>query len=654
MAFESLCKRVTEEGDGSKILQACALAGIKATDACSTLRGLQALQRVKGNGVQRETLLMDKLLPVALTNPSMKWEDHFSLAACLIRAAGSDPDPTPITVIRKPFRPVVPLTFPSTPVPPAAGIEDLARNPVASKRVCGDWEADVWFVSAAGRAFVSFWHDSHPQGMQCVDLGKEESLTAILFFGLQAATSRIEDMVERMDIAMNMSTQLPLSASEKQSSLSQVLRELRSENEDAGEALQFLSRALETFADGFQIIVELAWARAEDVRLASDDAVETTPSQNALAVASTARHEFIQRLRALTRVVKEWQQDNYTSMVFDSKLLACAKDALKHFELLNVCAGSVPSLASDQTWMQGWIAAFNTTLVQVQSPFRGTQVTSLLSDNHTASVSPLEMSASNWKEVEDALQTFPVTGGAGIAFRMHNHVLLPLNAAGRVEDKWVGGRVEKGETWQEAAWREFDEETFVRADMWVDSFSKTREGNKRFTQHGNNVGTWKSFSEMSVGTTQVAVSNGIRLERMKTSEVYAHKRMSTRDVWQQAFDSAPPEARAACLASLRIICESADGGRKSYTTLALDVEPLLPYGRTASIQIVPKRFRQHAQHMYSCASPDFADMFGQEPLVLDLQAMREWEQSGFEWVEETSIRTKRLSKCMQAIKASFK
>lgn len=640
MAFETLRQQL--ETDGDALVAKCAMTGITVEDLSFTIEGLQALQRVRGNGNVRETLLADSLLPVALAHSTLKWDDQFMLTSSIIALANSNPKPTPIRLQRNAFRAIVPSSFPSTPVASKADIFRLER--MASARVCGEWKVDPWFQSAAGRAFVHAWDKAHTAAMPCLDLEKEEALAAVLYFGLQNAESLMQDCVETIDAAMDVPLKVSLLPAERHTVTEQVLRELRAPFDDVNAMLAFLPRALEVFADGYELIVEIAWSRAEDLRLASNGAADTEETQTALAIASTARHSFIQSVRTLSKQAEEWKKDTFTSEHVDKRLLEAIQSTMKLFERMNTCAGSVPIPRVSEPWLQGFCDEVAKSVEQMQAPFRGTHVAHA-EHEHVVTVTSLENSASRWMDVETNLKNLPNTSGAGICFRLKNYVLLPLDSRGKVETKWIGGRVEPRESWLDGAWREFDEETFLRSDPWCDHFSRTAESDVRRVKNRDKWVPWKGQCEEGL---LVAVSNGVSLQRNLQCP-YPKMRKHTRDVWAEAFDQAPVEVQSKCLESARIIHESSDQGRKTYRTLVLDLEPLLPMGRVASIHRIPKQFSKYASEIFACSDPSFDDVFQQEPVDLNRNALREWEHSGFLWIKIEDIQSKRLQTCLNKI-----
>ena len=610
---------------------------VTVEDAQIVLDGLVQLQRVMGKGTVRNELLMQTLFPVVVYHPTFKLDDRFALASCMIRAASIDPTPTPISLQRKSFRAVLTPTDPATPVAPAPDVAMLARKGIADARLVEGWETDGWFDSPDGRVFVAFWTATHPQELPAVTLTTEERITALLFFGLQAALNCVQDMVQEQDAALETLGIRDLSPSEQTSSRTNIIKDIRTRYTDAVVTCTFLPKPAENFADGYELMVGECWTWSEHLRLASEETVDVQDIQIGLGVASTVRHEFIQVMRKLRRVAQAWKEDPAVSTSADKSLLDMCSQAMECFEKLNCAAGSLVVPAVSSPSLQGLGLALDAAVSKLRAPFRGTLATcgagtrllggggGSLSD---VSIQRIEGRIQSWKELEAWFATLPPTRGAGIAFLRNGCVLLPVDGRGRVKDKWIGGKVEAGEGWWEAACREVDEETFVRSDPWVHRMSRTSKPDARLLSIEGEEMPWKPMQSCPLGSVLVARSRGVQLER-DVEQPSSVRRMCTRDVLAQAFDSLSESAKRRVVNKLRVAAEVQ--GSKSYRTLLMPVDEWCTQGRMASICAIPETFPKHAKAIETCSAAWFADVFADEPLDVDWASMRNWEEEGFVW-----------------------
>jgi len=636
MAFQTVRDELQDPTRSSFLLEQCGMNQVTARDAEIVLDGLVQLQRVVGKGTLRNELLLHKLFPAVVYHPSFKVDDRLALASCMVRAAATDPTPTPISVQRKSFRPVLTSTEPSTAVPPAPNVSRLARKGIADARVMDGWESDGWFNSPDGQTFVAFWSTTHPKELPALELSPEERITALLFFGLQAALTCLQDMVQEQDAALEGLAIGDLSKSERQSSITNVIQVVRNQYKDAVTACAFVPKPAENFADGFELMIGECWTWSEHLRLASDDAVDVSDIQTALAVASTVRHEFIQIMRKLKRVAKAWTEDPATSTSADKALLDVCAQAMQAFERLNCAAGSLPVPSVPSPSLQGLQIALTQSVSNVQRPFRGTLATcgaalaggadSRLSD---VTMQRVEGRIHNWKDVEVWFATLPASRGAGIAFLWKGCVLLPTDAHGTPKDKWLGGKLEPGETWWQAACREVDEETFVRSDPWVHRLSKTSKPDARLVSVEGEPMPWRSMASCPLGSVLIARSAGLQLER-DVEHPCSVARISTRDLLAQAFDALSDSARRKLVASMRVALEV--NGSKSYRTLVVPMDDWCTQGRLPSLTALPQNFKAHAKSIEICSAACFADVFVDEPLDVDWASMKNWEEEGFAWV----------------------
>jgi hypothetical protein len=224
--------------------------------------------------------------------------------------------------------------------------------------------------------------------------------------------------------------------------------------------------------------------------------------------------------------------------------------------------------------------------------------------------------------------TLPATRGAGIAFLRKGCVLLPVDGRGRVKDKWVGGKVEAGEGWWHAACREVDEETFVRSDPWVHRMSRTSMPDARLLCVEGEEMAWKAMHTCPLGSVLVARSSGVQLER-DVEHPCSLRRMSTRDVLAQAFDSLSESSKRKVVSKMRVAAEVQ--GSKSYRTVLIPLDDWCSQGRVSSICAIPDQFPKHAKAIETCSAACFADVFAEEPLDVDWASMRNWEEEGFVW-----------------------
>ena len=607
------------------------MKGVTAQDADIVLQGLIQLQRVRGRGTMRDELLMDKLFPVAVFHPNLKVDDRFALASCMIRAAAVDPTPTPMSLSRRSFQAVLSEVSPAVPVPPAPGVERLARRGVADARLVDGWETDGWFNSPDGRVFVEFWRSTHPATLPAVELTAEERITALLFFGLQAAVNCLQDMVQEQDAALEAEGAGQLPRAEAAASATNIIKDVRSRFKDAALACRFLPKPAENFADGFQLMLEEVWALSEHLRLGSDEVVDVQDTELSVGIAATARHEFIQVMRRLRRAAEDWMADPAASTRADKTLLDTAEAAMECFERLNFAAGSVPVPSVPSASLQGFQLALRHAVSKLQAPFRGTLANGpRLEGGALSSVTldRVEGRVACWKDLEALLNTLPRTKGAGVAFVLEGRVLLPTEG-GRPKDKWLGGKVEAGETWWDGALREVDEETFVRSDPWVHRASRTTKPDARLLLVEGETLPWKPMRSAPLGSVQVARSGGVQLER-DVEHPCSVSRMSTRDVLRDAFDGLDEDTRRAVVRGMRIALEVQ--GDKSYRTVFLPLDEWRAHGRMRSIARIPEAFAQHARTIELCSASRFADVFAEEPLDVDWNAMRSWEEEGFAWV----------------------
>lgn len=639
MAFQTVREELGNPDRSSFLLASCGMKDVKIDDADLILQGLEQLQRVRGRGTLRNELLMDSLFPVAVFHPTFKLDDRFALASCMIRAAAVDANPTPISLQRKQFQAIVieGNAEPSDSVQPADGVEGLARTPIARARVTG-WEQDVWFYGTDGKQFVQFWTLIHPPSLPVLTLEPDETITAVLFFGLQAVLSCLQDMCQEIDNALDETGVSNLTKDEQKASMKNMLQQIRKEFADAVHAAAFLPRPLENFADGFEIMLQDCWMWSEHLRLASNGAVDVEAFQMSLGSASTARHHFVELVRKLRRAAQAWTLDPAASTTADKTLLDCCTRTMQAFEVLNRFAGSLqlPSVQGES--LRGLEMKLQSTVSSLQRPFRGTLVSSRdaspLSGGSAPSLSSVTMQSvegrvSTWKELENWFHSLSPSKGAGIAFVREDCILLPLDAHGAPKDKWLGGKVEAGEKWWDAVCREVDEETFVRSDPWVHRLSKSQRKDTRCVMVEGEELAWKPMHTCPVGSVMLARSNGVQLER-DVEIPFPLKRMSTRDVLAQAFDELPPSARAKVIKSIRVALEV--NGTKTYRTLFLPTALLESTGRMPSIVQLPQNFKAHAKDIEVCCSPCFADVFVDEAIDVDWKAMLNWEEDGFEWV----------------------
>jgi hypothetical protein len=640
MAFQTVREELENPDRSAFLLASCGMKDVQVQDADLILQGLQQLQRVRGRGTLRNELLMDPLFPVAVFHPTFKLDDRFALASCMIRAAEVDATPTPISLQRRQFQAVLTDKEPSKSVPPAEGVKGLARNSIAEARVTG-WEADVWFFGSEGKQFVQFWTSIHPSTLPILTLETDETITAVLFFGLQGILSCLKDMCEEIDNTLKEKgvKKEDMTEEERKTSLKNILQLIRKEFVDVVNAAAFLPRPLENFADGFEIMLQDCWTWSEHLRLASDGAVDVDEFQLSVGAASTARHEFIQAVRKLRRAAQAWTQDPAASTTADKTLLDCCTLAMQAFERLNRSAGSIEVPGVPNESLRGLQMKLQATVTVLQRPFRGTLVPStagapVLSGGSANQLSSVTMQAVEgrvkcWKELEDWFQSLPPTRGAGIAFLRNDTVLLPLDSHGRPKDKWLGGKVEAGETWWDAACREVDEETFVRSDPWVHRITKSHKGDTRRVLVDGEEMPWKPMKNCPLGSVLMARSNGVQLER-DVEVPFSRARLCTRDVLAQAFDALPPSTQAKVVKSMRVALE--ENGSKSYRTLLLPTALLETTGRMPSVMNIPQAFKAHAKEIEMCCKPCFDDVFADEPLDVDWRAMQNWEEDGFGWI----------------------
>lgn len=627
---------------------------VSVQDAEIILDGLVQLQRVLGRGTLRDELLLAKLFPVVVYHPSFKLDDRFALASCMIRAASVDPTPTPISTQRRAFQAILTPNEPATPVQPAPSVELLARKGIADARVMDGWESDGWFNSPDGRIFVEFWTATHPPQLPAINLTSEERITSLLFFGLQAALNCLQDMIQEQDAALETLGILDLSKAEAQASITNIIKDVRTRYSDAVTSCIFLPKPAENFADGYELMVGECWSWSEHLRVASDDAVDVQALQIGLGVASTVRHEFIQVMRKLRRVAQSWKEDPGLTTSADKALLDMCTQAVQAFERLNCAAGSldVPSVPSVS--LEGLRLALQHAVSKLQSPFRGTLATCgssapVLSGGATTlssvQVQRVEGRIQNWKELERWFSSLSPTRGAGIAFVWKNCVLLPVDVKGQCKDKWLGGKVEAGETWWQAACRETDEETFVRSDPWVHRMSRTSKPDARLLSIEGESMPWKSMSNCPLGSVLIARSGGIQLER-DVEHPSSVARMSTQTVMAHAFDALPDASKRKLISNMRIVRE--ENGPKTYRTLIVPLDDWCSQGRMMSIARIPEQFSKHAKDIEKCSAECFADVFAEEPLSVDWRSMKNWEEDGFAWVPLQSVGP-RIRNVLQAL-----
>ena len=645
MAFQTVREQLENPDRSSFLLQSCGMTDVQVHDANLILQGLQQLQRVRGRGTLRNELLMDSLFPVVVFHPKFKLDDRFALASCMIRAAEVDATPTPISLQRKQFQAVLTDDEPCTAVAPKPGVDGLARTPIAQARVTG-WESDVWFYGLEGKQFVQFWTSIHPTTLPLLSLESDETITAVLFFGLQAVLSCLQDMCQEIDDALDETGVPDLSKEERKASTINVLQQIRKEFTDAVNSAAFLPKPLENFADGFEFMLQDCWMWSEHLRLASDGAIDVESMQVSIGAASTARHQFIQGVRKLRRAAQVWIQDPAASTTADKTLLDCCTRTMQGFEKLNRAAGSinVPTVQSDS--LRGIQMKLAATVGSLQRPFQGSLVSSICSSSvnslaggsspqlSSVTVQAVEGRMNSWKELEQWFQQLSPTRGAGIAFMHNDCVLLPLDGRGNPKDKWLGGKVEAGESWWDAACREVDEETFVRSDPWVHRISASSKADGRYNVVEGENSPWKPMKFCSLGSVLMARSGGVQLER-DVEVPFSLTRMSTRDVMAQAFDALPPATQTKVVKSMRVALET--NGAQSYRTLVLPLGLLHASGRASSIVSIPRAFKAHAKEIEMCCKPCFADVFVEEPIGVDWNAMRNWEEEGFGWIPRNKL-----------------
>lgn len=632
MAFQSLRDTLKIDQREPSLLSSCGMNGLRADDADIILQGLIQLQKLREKGTLRNELLMDPLFPVAVYHPTFKLDDRFALASCMIRLSDTDPTPTPIEHRRRSFRAILSVSPPSEVIPEADGVSKLSRSPIAQARVIG-WEQDLWFLGPEGRRFVKFWKEIHPDSLPVVTLKPDQTITAVLFFGLQASLSCLQDMVEEIDSALEEVGVSTLTPSERSTSITNIIRDIRSSYQDAAFAAAFLPKPLENFADGFELVVQECWMWAEHLRLASNGTVDVDEVQIALGTCSTARHEFIHAVRRLRRASESWTHDPAKTAQSDKMMSDLCGKALDKFILLNRCAASVhvPSVALPS--LDGLRLGLHQSVMKLQQPFAGTVVpTRELSGGGAVqsmvTLTSVEGSIQSWTDLESWLRTLSASKGGGVAFLRHNCVLLPVNR-GIPQDKWIGGKVEPGEDWWTAACRELDEETFVRADPWVHRVKRSSKPDTREVLVDGEPVEWKRGHTWPLGSVLVARSNGVQLER--DVEVPSTTcRMSTRDVLRTAFDSLDVQSRTNLLRSMRVSHELQ--GDKTYRTLLIPLDNWDSVGRMPSIVQIPTAFSKHANDILMCCDASFDDVFADEPLDVNWDAMRNFEEEGFQWV----------------------
>jgi ADP-ribose pyrophosphatase YjhB (NUDIX family) len=634
---------------------------VSPSDAATVIQGLQMLIRIRGNE-RGKIVLSDPLFPIIFSKCNMHIDSVFYIAKCILKKVENEKVLVPIAVKRREFKVLKPTKEPQFIVEPASNVQLLARNPVAKMNVCG-WESDHWFLSPKGAKFIDFWNSTH-EDLPCLSLPKDEQVVAVLFFGLQTILHILEDETEQFHFAFD-------TCKTKEQQL-QVYSQILQEMKDVLEVCEFLPQPLEHFADAYEIQVEKTWEAVEDIYLASNGNYSTEELQYALSTCSFYRSEFIlfaRKIKLLANKLLQWKEKpsfedirtdkkEYLSpfKVLDS-LYYHVNQTYSFFCYLNKSSASLPSLIPLPSEYDGLVNRIYFFKEQLQKPFRGTFIEKEKNADYTVEMIsiPFDLrTMQTWEEVEDyLLATRKQSKGAGIAFLLNKRILLPLSKQNQsIEDKWIGGRVEANESWIDAAWREFDEETFVRSDPWVDEFKTTTQNNfRKVYLDDEKEYKWMQLDELNCKTGTaflVAVENGIQIERhIKCGKDYTKKRMNTRELFTNAFNNLSKEKKYAYLSKFKLLVEKADGGRKTYQTLCLDLEPLLYEKKITSIVKIPITFPLYASQISQCSQACFQDVFVQEKIDLDIEAMNNNEHPGFEWVRFDDDRIIRIKKALK-------
>lgn len=652
MALEILREKILEQGPASPHLT-CAVS-MTVQEASFVLLGLQHLQKIRGQGFAREQLIVDPMFewavakPILSQNPSLTIDDVVAMASCMLREVKSMHArfDTLITIRAQKFTKQEPTFEPQDAVPCAPGIASLARTPVARARVCG-WENDVWFASKAGAEFIDFWNNTHPVTLPCIVLPKDEMVVAVVFFGLQTIVSMLQDMQEDIQNAKFNSSDVALTDAQRKQSNAQVLVNIRNPFQDVVAAAEFLADPLQNFAEGLEIGLLDAWFAAEDLRLASSAIIDTSVLQSHLSQAFTRNRHFLDTVQKLKSAAHAWIRTPAEVANIDEKLVASCTQTLKAFETMNRSVGSLQMPVKPSLDLQGLWTRVQLFVLRLQKPFRGSCVQSLSSAGSALSggasetslhVQTLELTARNWTDVENVLRTFPQSTGAGLALMINDSVLLPLTQMHTLENKWIGGRVESGEHWLDAAFREFDEETFMRSDPWVDTFETCENTGKHrwVVLDGKTQGPWMQLAELEAiqepCLAQLAAEqNGFRIVRnVRCNVSYPRKRLHTRKLLQQAFDSTSDSVRQQVLKSLRVITERT--GAKSYNTIVLQLTPLLDRPRMKSLLDLPGNFSLHSKQIEVCVK-SFGDVFVGEIVSTNWSNAFAMEHPGFAWTK---------------------
>lgn len=633
---------------------------VSSDDASSVIKGLQMLLRIRGLEKSKVNILSDPLFPIIFSKSSMHIDTVFNLSKCFFKKIEHEKKFIDVTLKRKEFHVMKPTKEPTRNVVAAPNVELLARNPVAKMNVCG-WESDHWFLSPKGAFFIDFWNSTH-EGLPCLTLPKDEQVVAVLFFGLQTILNMLEDETEQFHVSFD--------TCQTNEQRIQVYSQTIQEMQDVLKVCEFLPQPLENFADAYEVCVEKTWDAAEDLYLASNGVYSTEDVQTALSFCAYYRSEFIlfaRKIKVIASKLLQWKEKPSVEEVrIDKKeyvspfqlldqLFFHVNKTFSFFCYLNKAAASIPSLTLPCEY-DGLVARVEYFKQLLQKPFQGTCLEKEKNADYTVNIVsiPSELrTMQTWEEVEDYLiTTQKQSRGAGIAFLLNKRVLLPLAKGKGVEDKWIGGRVEANELWMDAAWREFDEETFVRADPWVDEFQTTTQGRKRnVLLDDEKEYEWMKLKDLpeKAGTAFfIAIDEGIKIERhVKCGKEYNRIRKNTREIVKDAFNNLSKEKKFLVLSKFKILVEKSDGGRKSYQTMCIDLEPFLYEKRITSIVKIPIVFPMYASQVALCAKPCFQDVFQDEKIELDMDAMNNNEHPGFEWVRFDDDRTVRIKRALK-------
>lgn len=646
MALELLRLEILKRND---ITFCCNVSQVSVDEASSVCLGLQMLVRLRGNKA-----LSDKYFAILFSSSTLHLDTIFTLCQCFLQYIQNEKNFRKLPLVyspetRKKFTILAPSKPPKQPVPSLPDVEYLARNPVATKTVCGEWEKDSWFFNQKGDHFVEFWKATHLT-QHCLNLEKGQKVTAVLYYSLQHCESIVDDSAEIFYTSVKKET---------------AFREFIHQCQDVFKVCCFLcsplkedSKPLEKFIDGFQVLVENIWEITEDFSYGSNHKVSTAALQTQLSEAAFYRQGFLQscqKLYDIAHCLLEWKGENRVKVLkqhidaYQLIDLLCYElhTVCNYFATLDKAAGSLSFNLQVPNEYQGFEKYLDQRIGILQDPFRGISVQKVKNihyDVEWISIPSDLVSMQTWDEVENYFRTTrKPSKGAGIAFLLNKRILLPLSHSTRsVQDKWIGGKVEPNESWIDAAWREFDEETFVRADPWVDEV-KVYAGPRSRKMYFDNE---KELPFLNLDEIQqlnhhqvwmIATENNIQIERhVKCRETYPRKRTSTREIIRYAFDHSTSEKKYEFLVKLRLIAEKSENNRKTYQTFLIDLEPLLNQPRVSSIIKIPIVFPLYASEIQRYAEPCFADFFTTEPLKLNVQAMKNNEHPGFEWVRYQS------------------